>query len=66
MAVERLGLTERLCPKEADEVVPSFREAEPDADGRHERSEYLDRRISPSRTADVGPGRRAAALGVEI
>ena len=47
MAVERLGLTERLCPKEAEQVVPSFREAESDADGRHERSEYLYRPNQP-------------------
>ena len=62
MAVERLGLTERLCPKEADEVVPSFREAEPDADGRHERSEYLDRPNQPKSDGRWGAwkeGRRA-------
>ena len=62
VAVERLGLTERLCPKEADEVVPSFREAESDADGRHERSEYLDRPNQPKSDGRWGAwkeGRRA-------
>ena len=67
VAVERLRLTERLRPKEADEVVPSFREAEPDDDRRHERGEHLDRPDQPkSERSDVGPGRRAVALGVKV
>ena len=66
VAVERLGLTERLCPKEADEVVPSFREAEPTLMAATSGASTSTARISPSRMVDGGPGRRAVALGVEI
>ena len=54
VAVERVRLAERLCPKEADEVVPSFREAEPDDDRRHERSQYLERPNQPSSDGGCG------------
>ena len=67
VAVERLGLTERLRPKEADEVVPSFREAEPDDDRRQEGCEYPERPDqSNSDGSNVGLGSRAVALGVKI
>ena len=42
MAVERLGLTERLRPKEAEQIVPSLGEAEPDYHRRREGGEDLD------------------------
>ena len=62
MPVERLGLTKRLRPKEADEVVPSFCEAEPDNDRRHERGEHLHRSDQPKPDHRCGAwkeGRRA-------
>ena len=41
--VEGLGLAERLCPDEADELVPALGEAEADDDRRDERREQLER-----------------------
>ena len=43
VAVERLRLAEWLCPNKSDEVVPSFREAEPDDNRGDERSQHLER-----------------------
>src|SRR5262245_9443222 len=54
VAVERVRLTEWLCPEQSDEPIPPLREPEADDDRRHQRGKQLD---GPSQGPRDGRGR---------
>ena len=63
MAIERLGLAERLRPQEADELVPARREAKSDDHGCQERCQHLEGPDQAGRRPGLEPEGGAAGSG---